>query len=136
MTMPTRVALPGPASIVAAGYMTACAVVGGEVWCWGDNGDGEIGDGTMTDRYSPVRIQGLTSVTSIARTAYRTCAVSGGNVYCWGWRYLGDGVSDSQSLVPKLILDRGSDRTGYGRSAHLRSRHHWCRRVLGVERVR
>jgi alpha-tubulin suppressor-like RCC1 family protein len=62
VTMPTQVALPGPASILAAGPIAACAVVGGEAWCWGGtaNGDGS----SMTVRYSPVQAQGLTSVTS------------------------------------------------------------------------
>lgn len=39
---------------------TVCAVVeAGHVWCMGDNTDGEIGDGTMTDRNSPTAVSGL-----------------------------------------------------------------------------
>jgi alpha-tubulin suppressor-like RCC1 family protein len=32
----------------------------GTVWAWGLNEDGELGDGTTTDRNTPVQVAGLT----------------------------------------------------------------------------
>jgi len=45
---------------VSAGSTHTCAVTrGGEVWCWGDNAVGGLGDGTMETRDYPVRVLGL-----------------------------------------------------------------------------
>lgn len=38
------------------GLFHACAIKNdGSLWCWGANTHGQLGDGTLTDRYSPVR---------------------------------------------------------------------------------
>src|SRR5207253_822972 len=43
-----------PLSQTAIGYATMCARRGdGSVWCWGRNSQGELGDGTTTDRAIP-----------------------------------------------------------------------------------
>jgi len=36
------------------------------VWSWGYNNDGELGDGTKTQRLGPVQVNGLSGVTKIA----------------------------------------------------------------------
>src|SRR5262249_19331821 len=44
---------------LAVGFQHACALIrGGEVYCWGENHDGQLGDGTRVDRASPVRVIG------------------------------------------------------------------------------
>jgi tRNA G18 (ribose-2'-O)-methylase SpoU len=49
------------ASAIAAGYAHTCAIVsGGEVMCWGDNGNGQLGIGSRTDQKSPVTVPGAT----------------------------------------------------------------------------
>ncbi len=104
LTTPTQVTLPQAATAVAAGDQTTCAIVGGEVWCWGFNADGECGDGTMTSpRWSPVQAQGLASVTAVSVGITHACAVAGGDVYCWGSGFLGDGNNFSTSTSPKLV---------------------------------
>ena len=37
----------GPASAVAVGLLHACAIVDGNVVCWGNNETGELGDPTL-----------------------------------------------------------------------------------------
>jgi alpha-tubulin suppressor-like RCC1 family protein len=52
-------AVPGLAGVkaIAAGGDTTCALRDdGEVWCFGRNDKGQLGDGTSEDRFAPVRV--------------------------------------------------------------------------------
>ncbi|MDZ4278111.1 MAG: dockerin type I domain-containing protein [Dehalococcoidia bacterium] len=87
----------------------SCAVLAvGPLKCWGDNADGQLGDGTTTDRHVPVDIVSLGSgVTAVAAGSAHTCAVlDSDNVHCWGNNssgQIGDGTSvDRHVPVPVL----------------------------------
>jgi alpha-tubulin suppressor-like RCC1 family protein len=99
---------------VAAGYAHSCALTTyGTVMCWGDNARGELGDGTHTQRHTPVAVSGLApGVVAIAAGVSYTCAVTYvGGVQCWGsnqFGQLGDGTTTSSSTpVPVSGLDSG-----------------------------
>ncbi|MBI5514246.1 MAG: hypothetical protein HY909_10785 [Deltaproteobacteria bacterium] len=54
---PTRVLLPGPVRQVAVGVFHVCAVLFDEsLWCWGRNEHGEVGDGSLQERWLPVEV--------------------------------------------------------------------------------
>jgi alpha-tubulin suppressor-like RCC1 family protein len=92
----------GVADIVAAGRHTCALTRVGTVKCWGYNGDGELGDGTTTDRSTPVAVSGLTGIVGIAGNNYHTCALAAaGTVTCWGQNgsgELGNGGSANASV--------------------------------------
>jgi alpha-tubulin suppressor-like RCC1 family protein len=47
----------GAPTAIAGGNNSTCALLSdGSVQCWGENGLGQLGDGTTTDSYSPVRV--------------------------------------------------------------------------------
>ena len=87
----------GVSAIAAGDYHTCAATITGGVKCWGRNNYGQLGDGTTTQRTTPVNVSGLASnVSSIAANDGHTCAVtSAGGAKCWGFNnfgQLGDGT--------------------------------------------
>src|SRR5204862_527338 len=75
-------AMPG----MAAGTGRTCALTAaGGVRCWGNNGSGQLGDGTTARRTSPPTTDVLTGVRAIAAGLGHSCAVTdAGGVRCWG----------------------------------------------------
>jgi alpha-tubulin suppressor-like RCC1 family protein len=57
----------------------------GTVWSWGWNAYGQLGDGTITHRNSPVQVKGLTDVTAVAAGGrYALALKKDGSVWAWG----------------------------------------------------
>jgi len=107
--VPTQVSsLPGVTfTFVNGGYRHTCAQsTEGEVWCWGANFEGALGDGTTDDSPEPVLVQGLPPVTRITVGGWHTCALDGeGIAYCWGrgaYGRLGYG-GDEMQLTPVQV---------------------------------
>jgi len=52
--------------ISAGGFHTAALKIGKTVWTWGNNTYGQLGDGTNTDRNTPVQVDSISNVIAIA----------------------------------------------------------------------
>ncbi|MHB8060249.1 MAG: RCC1 domain-containing protein [Gaiellaceae bacterium] len=95
---------PAYVSRISAGYGHTC-VVGADrgVKCWGDNSQGQLGDGTKVERPTAVTVKGLSGATQVSAAGNFTCALlSRGTVKCWGANdhgQLGDGTARA-SLTP------------------------------------
>ena len=98
----------------------------GTVYCWGDNENGELGDGTTTSqlrsRFAPANIS---TATTVSAGEYHSCAaLQDGTAQCWGaaaFGQIGDGTTADTS-TPVTVIGPG----GYG-VAH-RRRHGQRRR--------
>ena len=99
-------ALGGVAQVDGGLYFSCARTTAGQVRCWGANDTGQLGDGTIDDRPSPVTVLGpdgttpLTGVRQVATGDRFACArLTGGTVACWGrnvYGQLGDGGATEQ----------------------------------------
>jgi alpha-tubulin suppressor-like RCC1 family protein len=106
--------LAGSVTALAAGYSHTCALTAeGGVKCWGWSSSGQLGDGSIAFRLTPVDVTGLSSGVSALTSGWdRTCALlTGGGVKCWGDDFhgqLGDGMFPMRSN-PLLVSDLPDD---------------------------
>jgi hypothetical protein len=101
-------------SALSVGYAHACAVVvggddgGTQVMCWGHNDSGQLGDGTTTDRSTPVAVTGIgDGVTAVAAGGEHSCALAAAGVSCWGSNLQGQLGSAGGASSPTPVAVAG-----------------------------
>jgi hypothetical protein len=109
-------ASPSVASIAAAGdaemrriaagpHYSLGIKADGSLWAWGTNSAGNLGDGTTTNRTTPVKV--LTGVTAVTTGTLHSLALkTDGSLWDWGWNLrcqLGDGTAKNR-LIPFNVL--------------------------------
>jgi alpha-tubulin suppressor-like RCC1 family protein len=109
----------GNITSISVGRRTTCVVVDGRdahqakranstAWCWGYNIYGGLGDGTQTNRYTPVQVTNLAdNVTQVSGGYHYTCALlAQGSVKCWGqgnYGQRGDGSTVTTQKTPVSV---------------------------------
>lgn len=91
----------------------SCAIANGQLYCWGPNSVGQLGDGTTTTRNTPTQVPAFIGkmVTQVVVGTGNSCAVADGQLYCWGdnsYGQLGIGVaggSPSYRSTPQAVLN-------------------------------
>lgn len=119
-SVPVAVSLPAgvKVSAVAAGALHSLALTStGAVLAWGDNADGELGDGNRRNSAVPVKVRlpAGVKVVAIAAGGYYSLAVtSTGAVLAWGYNAdgeLGDGGTKPSVLPVRVKLPAGTKVT-------------------------
>ena len=118
LTPVSIVGSPGTFQAVTAGGGHSCALdVAGAVLCWGLNDNGQVGDGSQSNRLAPVPAIGLASgVSAISAGFFHTCAIgSGGAVQCWGDGNAGQlGNVEVFATTPRPVLTATSGEPSPG----------------------
>lgn len=102
---PTRVATIGGVTAIAGGFRHSLFLKGDStVWASGLNSQGQLGDGTNTDRFVPVQISSLEAITAVSAGQQHSIFLKGdGTVWSSGSNLsgqLGDGTNlDKNSPV-------------------------------------
>jgi len=113
-SVPVEVSGITDALTVSAGWEHTCAVhETGEVSCWGDDANGELGNNEIVDQEPlPVKAAGIADATDVTVGHWHTCALhSSGEISCWGRNHDGQlgngemGNAEANSAVPVLVLD-------------------------------
>jgi alpha-tubulin suppressor-like RCC1 family protein len=131
--LPVRVqGIAGTPVAISCGSGHTCIINSeGALECWGDNVYGALGDGTKTNRSTPLTVPGWSSGTLgvSAGNAY-TCAInSSGALYCFGSNYLGDLGDGTQTYVSAPVAVVGLSSNVSSVSA---GTSHTCAVVGGV----
>ena len=89
--VPVKVEGINDAIAVSAGSVHSCALhENGTISCWGENGGGQLGNGTNENSSVPVQVSFITDATAISLLPHISCAVrENGTVACWGNSRLG-----------------------------------------------
>lgn len=108
-----QASLPAGASAetVSIAHDHICTVLDdGDVYCWGRNDYGQLGNGGLADRNTPqkVNLPAGSRAVSVSTGDYMTCAITDdGMGYCWGENddgQLGNGTTTSRELNPVEVL--------------------------------
>ncbi len=120
--------------IAGTGSTSFCVLTSSsQIWCWGGNVDGSLGNGTITNSDVPVAVErtGVLSgktINTLAGSAGTYCVLdNAGKAYCWGNGLdgaLGNGTK-LVSKVPVAVLTN-NDLAGKTLTAIAASSNHTC----------
>jgi hypothetical protein len=104
-------------AIAAGGSHSLALKDDGTIWAWGNNSDGQIGDGSFNIRNRAVQVSGFggTDVTAIAAGGSHSLALrSDGTVWAWGYNsdgQLGDGTTVRSNTPVRVMTGSSTELT-------------------------
>ncbi|MBL8605075.1 MAG: hypothetical protein JNK72_24310 [Myxococcales bacterium] len=120
----------GTATALSAGTVHTCAIRGGRVFCWGENGSWQLGRATPAASPTALRVDEVRDAVEVAVDGNFTCArLSSGRVRCWGENNAGQlgaglAVGSGMRFAPsdvEGITDALSVRAGSGFACAVRA---------------
>ena len=91
---------------VLYGFLFSVNLFAGDLYGWGANHSGQLGDGTTLDSYTPVKIGNSNDWKEIAAGWYHTISIkTDGSLWAWGlndYGQLGDGTKTDKTVPIKI----------------------------------
>ncbi|GEM_PF-2698694 len=107
-SIPVAIEGLGDGGDVASGYNYSCALVRGDVWCWGSNSNLQTGDPGLPFVSRVRKVVGVSGVQSIQLADRHACALTeNAEVACWGsgaGGVLGPNVSPTWTATPTAVV--------------------------------
>jgi alpha-tubulin suppressor-like RCC1 family protein len=107
-SLPAQV--PGLTNIAAisAGWFHILALQSnGVVWAWGNNSNGELGDGAPVNRASPVRVMNVSNIVAVSGgDGHSSALAADGTIWKWGLNDLGELGNGSTNTIPNPVPAR------------------------------
>jgi alpha-tubulin suppressor-like RCC1 family protein len=100
------VGAPATKQVAAGGHFTVALRTNGEVWSWGLNEQGQLGDGTHTTRTTPARNKAVYGMTQVSTGLDYALALRPGSVWSWGRNtmgQLGNGTTVPDAATPVQV---------------------------------
>jgi alpha-tubulin suppressor-like RCC1 family protein len=114
---------------LAVGFKHTCGLTStGATWCWGSNESGQLGDGTTTDRATPVEVQGGHLFVQIAAGWDHTCGrTAAGEIWCWGYGSSGQiGDDHREESATPVTVDGTPSLDAISGACALSAGSAWC----------
>ncbi len=104
-------------SISSDSWCEAAITEDGDLYCWGYNGNGQVGNGTTEDQLNPIKV--LSNVESVLFSNYFSVSAitENGDLYCWGYNLhgqVGNGTTEVQTKPIKVLSDVKTIFYSYG----------------------
>lgn len=111
---PVKVSFPPGVTVtaIAVGYSHSLAITNDGLYAWGDNFNGELGDGTRLNRSLPVKVllpSNVTVVTRVAAGRNDSYALTNAGAYAWGNDFAGQLGDGSFGILPDETVDAGKE---------------------------
>ena len=95
---------------IAAGYVHSLAITNDGLYAWGDNFNGQLGNGTFSESSLPVKVifpSTVTAVFQVAAGRQASYAITNEGLYAWGGSWTGQLGNGSFGKLPDGSIERG-----------------------------
>ncbi len=110
----------GLSFIVEGYYHKAAITANGDLYCWGRNDHGQVGNGTTANQSIPIKILENVESVSLGWVSYSAAITANGDLYCWGQNdhgQIGNGTTEDQTIPVKVLENVVSVSMGHHSAA-------------------
>ncbi len=113
---PTPIKIMSNIKAVSLGKSASAAVTkNGDLYTWGSNSCGKLGNGTTEDSYIPIKIMSNVKSVSLGWWSHSAAITQNGDLYSWGYNssgQLGNGTTEDSYIPIKIVIGKSEESEG------------------------